>query len=124
MLYRLTAFDMLDDLESTISCSKRGFNRVGHALSVVGAHHQTINDNRNIMVFISIELWRFSQVIGLTISPDSHETFLACSFKHRGKFAFPTAYQRGKNFNSGSIRKAQELIDNLCSRLSQDRIST
>ena len=104
--------------------AERGLDRVGQTVAVLFLDRKPIDDDRDVVILVSVQLGRVGQVVGFAIDAGAHEAAPTGPFEQLSELAFPATDLRGQDLEPSSFTELQEALHDLRSGLAQHRIAT
>ena len=96
-----------DHLDDAVGGLERGLDRVVEPRAVVGAHHQPVHHDRDVVVLAPVERRDLGQVVGLAVHPDADEAALAHVVEQVAELALAAAHDRREHLDPGLRRPAR-----------------
>ncbi len=109
------------DLDDAVRQADRGLDRVGEPLAQVGAHHEPVDDDRDVVLELLVELDRLVQLAQLAVDLRPREAVRAELLEELAVLALATADDRGEHHEPRALVELHHLIDDLLGRLPGDR---
>ena len=102
--------------------AQRRLHRVGQARAVVGAHHQPVHHQGDVVVLAAVELGRVLQLDQLAVHAGADEALAEHLLEQVAELALAAAHQRGEHLDAGPFRPAQHLVHDLGGALAAHRL--
>jgi hypothetical protein len=120
---RLVA-NVLHDFDETVGKAQRGFERVCQATAIFALRDESVDDDRHIVIHLTIELRRLGELDQLTVDDGADETLLARILEQIAELTFPTADERREDFDAGPFGVAKHGVGDLSGALPLDGATT
>ena len=100
-----------------------GLHRVGQTLLNVRTDDQTVHNDLDVMLNIFFQFDLFVQFVQISIHTGADITRSLCVLEHLGVFALFAPDHRRHHLNTGSLRKSQNLVNDLVNGLLTDLLA-
>ncbi len=99
----------------------RGLDRVGQSLAHVGAHDQAVDDDRDVVLVLLVEVELLLELADLAVHLDAREAFRAQLLEQLAVLALAPAHHRREHHEARALLERHHVIDDLLGRLPGDR---
>ena len=99
----------------------RGLDRVGQALAHVVAHHQAVDDDRDVVLVLLVEHDRLLEHAQAVVDLHAREAVGPQLLEQLAVLALAAAHDRGHHHEPCALAELHHLVDDLLGRLAHDR---
>ncbi len=96
-------------------------DRIGQALAHVVAHHETVDDDRDVVLVALVEHDRLLEHAHAVVYLHAREAFVAQLVEQLAVLPLASAHDRGQHHEARAVGQLHRLVDDLLGRLPDDR---
>ena len=111
------------DLDHAVGQRDRRLDRVGQALAHVAAHDEPVDDDRDVVLVLLVELDLLLEHPQLAVDLRAREALGAQLLEHLAVLALAPAHDRRQDHEARALRQLHDLVDDLLGRLPRDRLA-
>ena len=111
----------LQDLQGALGGPKRCLHGVGQPLPILLPNDQPVHQDRDVVVFISVERGRVGEIDHLSVDDGPNKPLLSSLLEDIAELALPASNQRRQHLNFGPLVQKQQPLDDLGRRLPKNR---
>ena len=109
------------DVDQPVGQRHRGLDRVGQALADVLAHHEPVDDERDVVLVLLVEVEVLVQPADLAVDLHARVALRPQLLEELPVLALSAAHQRRHDHEARPLGKLHDLVDDLLRRLPGDR---
>jgi len=99
---------------------ERGLHGIVETPAIFWAHHEPVDDHRDVVIHPPIELGRLGDLDELAIDYGADEALLAGGLEQLAELAFATAHQRSQHLDLRAFRPGEDRVGDLSGALALD----
>src|SRR5207253_4359226 len=101
--------------------TQRSLHGVRDALSIICAHNQTVDNNRDAVILVPLELGRTIELDQLTVHASAHKAFATLLLEQVAELTLAAAHKRREHLDLCLLAERNDLLDDFRRRLATHR---